>query len=75
MAEELHFVPQEVALAGLQFQTVLPESIEDDFQSLTMGVKVIGKDYDVIQIDEQRLKRQIAKHHAHEALERSWGVA
>ncbi|KAL6487780.1 hypothetical protein MHYP_G00044310 [Metynnis hypsauchen] len=48
---------------------MLSQSVEDKLYSFTVTVKVLGKDNNIIKIDQLNVKGQIAEHHPHQVLE------
>ena len=53
------FTPQELALAGFQFQTCLCHPLQESFQMLHVFVERLGVDKEVVEVDKQKLEGKI----------------
>ena len=53
------FTPQELALAGFQFETCLCHPLQESFQVLHVFVERLVVDKEVVEVDEQKLEGKV----------------
>ena len=64
MAEVAHLLLQDVTF-GLQLQAMLLQPVEHHLQHVKMLLGGLGEDYDIVEVDEDRLHIQVTqtRHH------------